>query len=791
MTDSREQFNQQFQEYLRILYEGKWWIIVIFIVVVASTWIYTLQQDDIYSSRTTIRLKRSLDILNSPSTTFGSEGLGWGAERILNNEIRIIKSRTIADKVAEKLLERLPAERTKQDTLPILKARSRPSTLRKIARSLGLEPYGIQLGVMQLDTSTAVASKEKIIGRIKAQMNAKPVEGLDFIAISAESTSPGEAALIANLTAEAYQEWNLESSKRAVKTARDYLEEQLTLKRDSLREAEQELTRFQQTAGIVSLDAESQQLVSQLSGFEAQRDQKAIELTAERNTLNELRRQLAAIEPTLPQSMTQTSDPILLNLQTEKAQMEQKITAAEIARKNSRGNDELEAYYQRLVETTKAKIRDIDSKIKERTSKMIKEGGIRQTSIAGARELYQKIIEKEIEIQGLQVTLDELNKTVQEYSKKFEKIPQQSIRLARLERVRQGYSKLFELLNDKYQETLINEQTTVGNVEIIDEASVPGSPVRPNRPMNMLIGVIIGLGLGIAVAVGLNYLDNTIRTPEDVEKHGCTVLTFIPPIGSNGRLKRPESLVTVVSAQSPATEAYRTLRTSIENLLNLEDECAVVLVSSPAPKEGKSTIVANVAVSSAQAGRKVLLIDADMRRPVQHSIFEAEREPGLSECLVGGVKVNNCIRKTTIPGLHVMPSGSIPSHPAELLGSVRMKKLLEVLKGYYDFILLDAPPVIAMADTLIISRYTHGVVLVVSADITKYLGLDKARELLLQNEVKLLGVVVNRFNANKMYYSYYRYYYQNYYYYSENGSKRKRKRREKIETGSESKGGTA
>ncbi|NOY06914.1 MAG: hypothetical protein GXO82_09865 [Chlorobi bacterium] len=118
MTDSREQFNQQFQEYLRILYEGKWWIVIIFIVVVASTWIYTLQQDDIYASRTTIRLKRSLDILNSPSMSFGSEGLGWGAERILNNEIRIIKSRTIADKVAEKLLQRLPAERTKQDTLP-------------------------------------------------------------------------------------------------------------------------------------------------------------------------------------------------------------------------------------------------------------------------------------------------------------------------------------------------------------------------------------------------------------------------------------------------------------------------------------------------------------------------------------------------------------------------------------------------------------------------------------------------------------------------------------------------
>jgi capsular exopolysaccharide synthesis family protein len=227
------------------------------------------------------------------------------------------------------------------------------------------------------------------------------------------------------------------------------------------------------------------------------------------------------------------------------------------------------------------------------------------------------------------------------------------------------------------------------------------------------------------------------------------------------------------------------MRTAIENSLRGSGKSIAVLFSSPAPKEGKSTAIANLAVSAANSGRKVLLVDADLRRPVQHQIFQVEREPGLSNALIGEVPINQAIKKSIVPGLHVLPCGNIPSHPAELLGSSRMEKFVKLVRDYYDLVLFDAPPIIAMADTLVLAKYTDGVVMIVSADQTKNLGLEKAKEMLDANHANLLGVVVNRFNANKVYYSYYRYYYQNYYYYSTDGEKKKRRLRGKKSHGQE------
>ncbi|HOJ05816.1 MAG TPA: CpsD/CapB family tyrosine-protein kinase, partial [Bacteroidota bacterium] len=179
---------------------------------------------------------------------------------------------------------------------------------------------------------------------------------------------------------------------------------------------------------------------------------------------------------------------------------------------------------------------------------------------------------------------------------------------------------------------------------------------------------------------------------------------------------------------------------------------------------------------------------ADLRRPVQHQIFSVDREPGLSNALIGEIPVNQAIKKTMVPGLHIIPCGNIPSHPAELLGSGKMEKFVRLVRQYYDLVLFDAPPVIAMADTLVLSKYTDGAVIIVSADQTKNLGLEKGKEMMEANGANLLGVVVNRFNANKVYYSYYRYYYQNYYYYSTDGERKRKSSSKKREGDSKSNG---
>ncbi|MDX9758528.1 MAG: polysaccharide biosynthesis tyrosine autokinase [Bacteroidota bacterium] len=778
---AKDDFNKQVQEYLRIAFEGKWVILAIFVVVVTATWFYTMQQDDIYQSSATVRLKASKDLLSGQASQPGFDILGWGGERIIANEILIISSDAVAEHVAALLMDRLDLTAAR-DTLPILKATPRPSTLRKIARTLSLEGFFVSVGLAKLDTSTRLADQEIVAARARAQMTAEEVRGVDFIRISVQSTSPVEAATIANLYVDAYQRRNLESARENVTTARSFLEGQLDSKKDSLANIENMVRGFQQSQGFVSLDAETQQLIQQLATFEAQLEQAKIDLAAAEKIRSEMHDQLKSVEPNLARQLKEGVDPQLKALLDRKTQYEAEIQTAEFNRKQSlRIRPDLEPYHAKEIAEKQRKLREVLDLIDEASKNLTDSDNLTGTPVEYARELRQKIMQQDIDIESQRSRIANLRAVIQEYNVQFEKIPSQTIQYARLERRRLSYDKLYGLLDEKYQEAMINEQTTMGNVDIVDRARVPNRPVKPNRPMNMILGILVGLGLGFGVAIVLRYLDTTIRSPEDVEKLGMPVLSFIPTFGAaDNQLDRNQTLVTLTAPQSPPSESYRTMRTAIENSLPDHGKSKAVVFSSPAPKEGKSTAIANLAVSAANSGRKVLLVDADLRRPVQHQIFDVDREPGLSNALIGEVPVNQCIKKTAVPGLHIVPCGNIPSHPAELLGSARMEKFVKLVRQYYDLVLFDAPPVIAMADTLVLAKYTDGSVLIVSADQTKTLGLEKSREMLESNNARILGVVVNRFNANKVYYSYYRYYYQNYYYYSADGEKKQRRVKKKA-----------
>ncbi len=772
MKSSKESFNRQVQEYLRVAYEGRKYIIAIFIVVVTGTWLFTYQQEDEYEARASVRIKKAADILGNQSFKgLVDQDLGLSAERLIANEIRIIKSEQVAFNIARKLLDVQQQQNIPVDSLPIIKAKNRTSTMRKLARSIHVEGLFVALGFMDLDTSSAITSANQIASRVMKQIVAEQVRNVDFILIVSSSTSPREAALIANLCVDAYQDRNLSAVRQNITKAKDYLEEQLLAKKDSLAQAEGELRNFQQTSGVVSLDEESKNLIATMTTFEAQREQTRIDLETARRVLREYQDQLAKLEPQLASKLTAISDPYLKQLLEDKASLENQITLAEYNRENQvKIKPEILPFMDKAINDNKKRLAEVSKKIEEISRDMQQSDNLTDKPVDMARDLRQRVIAQEITIQQLEVKLNGLERTLAQYNRKFEGIPAQSLEYARLERQRMSREKVFGLLDTRYQETTINEQTTMGTMEVVDRAMIPTKPVRPNRPLNLTIGVLVALGLGFGLALLLRYMDTTIRSPEDVEKLGLPVMTFVPTFGSEG-VKRAESLVTVSAPQSPASEAYRTMRASIENTLSMNGKSIVVMVTSPAPKEGKSTAIANLAASSAGAERRVLLIDADLRRPVQHTIFDIERGPGLSDCLTGSIPVNQAIRKTNVPRLHIVPCGHIPSHPAELLGSKMMEKFLTLMRQYYDIILIDAPPVIAMADTLMLAHLVDGVTLVVSADQTKLPGLQKAKEAIDANNGRVLGVVVNRFNANRIYYSYYRYYYQNYYYYSDEGTK--------------------
>ena len=289
----------------------------------------------------------------------------------------------------------------------------------------------------------------------------------------------------------------------------------------------------------------------------------------------------------------------------------------------------------------------------------------------------------------------------------------------------------------------------------------------------------------------MEYFDDSIKDPEELERIGFPILASIPEISSrevesniqseNGNsddlfeAKQIETrLVTHFDPKSPISESYRTLRTNIQ-FKNKQTKQHVILVTSSAPKEGKSTTVANLAITMAQMGNKTALIDADLRRPVMHSIFNLKKESGITNYLIGNKDLAEIIKPTFVENLSVIPCGPLPPNPSELLGSEEMARLIKQLKDKFEVILFDSPPVIAVTDAAILSTLVDGVILVIKAHQTHREAIKRAKSLLDNAEARIFGSLLNGVNIKKTYGTNYYYYYYHYYQYYGHDLKRRKK----------------
>jgi capsular exopolysaccharide synthesis family protein len=302
----------------------------------------------------------------------------------------------------------------------------------------------------------------------------------------------------------------------------------------------------------------------------------------------------------------------------------------------------------------------------------------------------------------------------------------------------------------------------------MDRAEVPGGPFTPNVPRNLLIALAVGLALGLGLAFGLDYLDDTIKTPEDItRKLRIPFLGLVPSVRGD---KQP-----VLSGPVPHDfgEAYRALRTSLV-FTSGGESTRIITCTSAQPLEGKTTTACNLAMVLAFGGSRVLLIDADMRRPGVHKALKINNTVGLSHLLVGQARVREAIQRTSDPNFCVMTAGRTPPNPSELLSSERMKQLIANLKqGPFDWVVIDTPPVLAVTDAVILTPLVDGVTFVLGAEMTRRRLAERAVQMLMVSRPKVVGAVLNRvnFDRNKYYYSrYYGYQYKSYYGSSGSGS---------------------
>ncbi len=568
---------------------------------------------------------------------------------------------------------------------------------------------------------------------------------------------------------------------------REFLQGQLTDTKKDLDVAENNLLNYTQSQGIVSLDDESKQLIEVMSTFVAQRDDVVIAEKSNQQILQSYKDQLAKIEPTMSANISDAIDPYISLLQQQVAKLQVNRDVA-LAQNPMVGNREV---YNQIIAQADSQIAELQRKLKDKTTKFLENqvlaGGSAQSAdgsgpngydpTAYYKQLKLQILQQEIQLSSIQAQKKELEDIVAKYDAQFSKMPKQYIEIAKLDRTKESKEKLYLMVQDSYQQAQIAEQSQFGYVQIVDPAVPPQKPVTPKIPLNLTLGLLLGLAFGVGLVFVLDYVDRSIKSPEDLEKRGLNVLGSIPVMsgaapGKEGEGEQramkdgqlvPLRLITYHKASDPISESYRSLRTAIQ-YSRIDKPIKTLLIASALPKEGKSTTVANIAITMAKAGLKTLLIDADLRRPVQHRLFNCDRKPGLMEHLKNEIDLNTAVRKTFVENLFLLPTGSLPPNPAEVLGSETMKATLEIFKASFDFVIFDSPPIVAVTDGAILSKLTDGVVFVTLANKTELDVLEKAYATLRQVKADIIGFVLNEFDVTKAYGAYYRYYRYYHYY---------------------------
>jgi capsular exopolysaccharide synthesis family protein len=338
-------------------------------------------------------------------------------------------------------------------------------------------------------------------------------------------------------------------------------------------------------------------------------------------------------------------------------------------------------------------------------------------------------------------------------------LDRKAVEYAALEREAAADRQLYENLMQRTKETGVSGQYRNSNIEIVDTAEVPQSPVLPNVRRDLLIAMLSGLALAFGLVFAFEYFDSRIKSPDEIKTHlQLPFLGLVPSV----TLKDGEQMLLGATEVPPAFgESIKAIRTGVV-FSSAEEGTRSVVVTSTAPHEGKTMVSSNLAASLAQTDQKTLIIDADMRRPRIHEVFGWLQDPGLSNILVGTATMADAIRKSAVPNLHVLPAGHIPPNPAELLGSQRFKELLRELGRQYDWIIIDAPPVMAVTDAALVGNVATGVVFVIGAEMTSRRHAAVAIEQLANAQAKFIGAILNRANVQRHGYYYSTYYRKDY-----------------------------
>lgn len=697
------------REYWRIVVRRRWVIGAVFAAAVVLTLLFTLRQQKIYAAAATLIIDlnapRVLDKEDVKEVVDSGTGGYWYSKEYYETQYKVIQSRAVAQRVIEKF------------------------QLARDPRFLGLDHLKdqgkIEAAISKLDPITVLQERVKVL----------PVKDSRVARIQVEDRDPKWAATLANGLAEAYITENLSVKTNTTQGASDWLEQQLGDLEQKLGKSSKELFEFKKSKDIVATTWEdrqgmvTQRLVAINAALTSARVQKA-QLEARSEQIAALGEALEKGEAASEAFAIVAESRTVQELKVGYARAQ--VECADMRAKYLADYPKLESCEARLATARGALHREV------------------KTILQGARRSYDEVVQTEKKLLAL------LNETksdafgLNQYEQAY----------LELKRAHDNNQRLYDQVLGRLKDASVTGMMQMSNVRILDRAEPPERPAYPRPARNLALAMLLGLAGGVGLAFLLEMLDTTITTREQVEERlGLAFLGIIPSIEQT-KGDKERDLFVHANPRSAAAECLRSIRTNLL-FMSPEKPLKTIVVTSASPGEGKTTTATALAEVMADGGTRVLIVDADMRRPQLHKVFEFPNDVGLSSLIVGDGQLDQVIRPTQIPNLSVLTCGPIPPNPAELLHTEGFSKLLQAMAQRFDRIIIDSPPAGVVADAVVISTQVDGTLVVLKAGQTSRDAAVRAVRSIVDVKGKIFGAVLNDLDLQDerygQYYQYYRY----------------------------------
>jgi len=713
----REEDDIDLAKYWAIVKQHRWNILGLMAVVTLLAVMMTFSLDNVYRATTTVLIESEQANIVSIEDVYGVDTHGKG---YFQTEFEILKSRELSERVVRKL---------GLTTHPLFDPRQQKE---------GFSLRSLIPTESKTETPTESEILYAVVKKMRTSLEVLPVPNTQLVHVTFESVDPELAAEITNALAEEYIASQLEAKLDVTVQAAGWLTERLGGLRQKLQESEARLQEYRESADIVD-DGGMRKLGR---GELEELTQRYVDATKTRSEAETLHLQVQSMGPSasveqlmsIPEVLL---DPLVQSLHEEKSLSDRKV--AELGKRYGPKHPKMIAAKADAAEALSALDYQVRRVVKGFT-----------TEYRGATQI-ERAVKSQIE----------------SAKERFQGVNRKEFKLIELEREVEANRQLYDMFLNRAKETGEAEGMQTAHARIIDPAIAPRLPVKPNKQLIVFLAIAASVVLGIVLAFFLEFLNNTVRTPDDVEdKLGLPMLGFLP-LEQHNKSKLPFEGFTL-NQKGGFSEAIRTVRTSLM-LQSIDEPHKVTVVTSSVPGEGKSTVSLNLARALGQV-ENVLLIDADMRRPTISRVFDLPRgAAGLSNVVAGTALLEDAVFRMDDFPVDVMPSGVIPNNPLELLSSKRFTALIENLKHRYDRIIIDSAPTHAVSDALVLSKNADELVYIVKSDSTStdlaIKGLTRLREV----NAPVAGVILNQVNIAKVarYGAYYKDYYEGYGYTSE------------------------